>query len=367
MEIRPSVDGTDSRGTLATIIDMKNILILIFTVSFLTVSGQKKFDYEKEIGNKKEYNFQEIEFENTTDQITLSGTLITPKTEFTKIVIIVPGSSLDTRYSHYLLAQELLKNSVAVFRYDERGTGESEGRNKNYLYGVIDITNDLMAAIDTLKEKDNLKDKSFGLIGHSQGGMATIGAVQQGAKIDFLVQWATPVQKHGEFFKYQIKTGVNTFDHELKYDNIEKKIEIISVVQKVVAQNLSLDNWDLSKKINKVARKHDYKRRNYDRFRFWTFQNMKDILRQNYEPTYHNTKIPLLYIIGSKDKFVDPIANTNLLQSFHNELIEIQIINGLNHYLTNKEVVPSEIEMSATFYQMDKKALNKIIEFITKK
>lgn len=333
----------------------------------LTVSGQKIFDYEREINNKENYNFQEIEFENTTEEITLLGTLITPKTEFDKVVIIVPGSSLDTRYSHYLLAQKLLENKVAVFRYDERGTGESGGRNKNYLYGIINITNDLIAAIETLQSEDKLKNKSFGLIGHSQGGMATIGAVQKGAKIDFLVQWSTPVQKHGEFFKYQIKTGINTFDNELKYDNIEKKIEIISIVQQVVEQNLELDDLDLSKKINKAARKHGYKRRNYDRFQFWTFQNMKDILRQNYEPTYKNTKIPILYIIGSKDKFVDPIANTSLLKSFQNDLIKIQIMDNLNHYLTNKKIVPSEVEMSTAFYQMDKKALDKIIRFITKK
>jgi len=346
---------------------MKRALTAFFIFSFVVLRGQEIFDYEKKIDHKEDYIFQEIEFKNTLDDLTLFGTLITPKITFDKLVIIIPGSGIDSRYSHYKLTQELLQNDVAVFRYDERGVGKSEGDNAAFRYGVSDITRDIITALQVLQQRSDLQDKKFGLIGHSQGGMVSMGVLQQKAKVDFLVQWATPVQKHGEFFKYQIKTGLNTFDSQLKYDDIDKKIEIISVAQKITQENLEDDNITLSKKINKEAKKHGHKRKHYDRFQFWTFSSIKDILRQNYEPTYQNTQIPIIYIIGSEDIFVDPKANTELLKSFSNPMIEIEIMEGLNHYLTKKVVELQTLQMDVAFYDIDKKALDRIIEFIKEK
>ena len=54
--------------------------------------------------------------------------------------------------------------------------------------------------------------------------MATAGALKNGANIDFLVQWSAPTQKHAEFLKYQIKTGVNNFDDELIFRNVKQNI-----------------------------------------------------------------------------------------------------------------------------------------------
>jgi len=150
-------------------------------------------------------------------------------------------------------------------------------------------------------------------------------------------------------------------------NDIDKKIEIISVAQKITQENLEDDNITLSKKINKEAKKHGHKRKHYDRFQFWTFSSIKDILRQNYEPTYQNTQIPIIYIIGSEDIFVDPKANTELLKSFSNPMIEIEIMEGLNHYLTKKVVELQTLQMDVAFYDIDKKALDRIIEFIKEK
>ena len=35
------------------------------------------------------------------------------------------------------------------------------------------------------------------LIGHSEGGMITIGAIEKGIKVDYLLQWASPIVKRG--------------------------------------------------------------------------------------------------------------------------------------------------------------------------
>ena len=77
---------------------------MIFTC---TLSAQHIFEYEREIKIKENYNYQEIEFHNTLDKIKLSGTLISPKTEFNKIVLIIPDTGKDPRYAHFVLAEEL--------------------------------------------------------------------------------------------------------------------------------------------------------------------------------------------------------------------------------------------------------------------
>ena len=95
---------------------------------------------------------------------------------------------------------------------------------------------------------------------------------------------------------------------------------------------------------------------------------MKDILKQNYESTYRDSKIPILYIIGSRDIFVDPNANTELLRSFENPQIDIKTMEGLNHYLTSELIEPTtRLIMKNSFYEMDREALKEIIDWINKK
>ncbi|MGY5848560.1 alpha/beta hydrolase [Salegentibacter sp. HM20] len=344
---------------------MKYLITVTLILILHQIQAQEFFDYEKEIPNIKNYSNQEINFKNELENITLSGTLLEPQnTYFNKLVIIVPGSGLDTRHSHYLLTENLLKNNIAVFRYDERGVNKSEGNNSNVNYGVTQITNDLMAAIQVLESKYNNSDVKIGLIGHSQGGMAAINTIQGNANIDFLVQWAVPVQKHGEFLKYQIQTGANTFDRELIFDSNKEKFEIIYIVQDVISKNPEMDDIKLSKTLKKATRKHGYKRENYDRFTFWTFPSRKDLLRQNNEKTYENLDVPMLYIIGSKDIFVDPKANIDFLNSLNNNIIETLQLENLNHYLTSEDIDPGNLKMSSSYYEIDQKALNQITSWI---
>ncbi len=346
---------------------MKQYLILILAFLNFNSNAQEIFQYESRIPNVENYRSKEILFENKLESIKLFGTLLEPTNEeYQKVVIIVPGSGLDTRYNHYLISEKLLKNNIAVFRYDERGVNKSEGSNSNVSYGVTKMTNDLIAAINKIKSNYENSEIKIGLIGHSQGGLSTINALKTNSYIDFLVQWATPVQKYGEFLKYQVRTGVNTFDKELIYDDLEEKIEIINVVQSVISKNPELDDLQLSKELKKATRKHGYKRKNYDRFTFWTFPSRKDLLRQNNEITYKELEIPMLYIIGSEDVFVDPRTNIAFLENLQNDNIQTIELKELNHFLTKEKMVSNELNMSKSYYEMDEIALNSIINWIKK-
>ena len=337
---------------------IKNILFF-FVVCTYPLTAQNSFSTNIELENKDSYSTKEVGFFNKKENIRLYGTLSIPNKAFEQVIIIVPGSGPDTRDSHPNLSAQFLKNNIAVYRYDERGVGKSEGSHMPAGYGISQITEDLTYAIETIKKDELLKNKSIGLLGHSMGGMATIGALKSGQTVDFMIQWATPVQKHGEFLKYQIKTGRNTFDQVLIYDNIQDKIKIVEVVQQVVENNLSEDHLKLCKKIKKEAKEAGYTKKNYSRFKFWTFPTMTDLIKQNYESTYKNIEIPILYIIGSNDSFVDPESSIELLNGFNNPKIETKIFQGLNHYL-RPEI---NLKSNDPLYEIDTDACNEIIEW----
>lgn len=178
------------------------ILVCLF-ISLNQSFSQSKLDFSKEIQNTKDYNFTEIEFADTAENVILSSTLITPKKAYSKIVIITPGSGQNTRNSHYVLAENLLANGIAVYRFDDRGVGKSKGTVN---FSVDQIITDLFYAIDNLQKIDSLSQKQIGLLGHSLGGIATIDNYQKGFKLDFLILMATPIEKFGKFTKPQYQS-----------------------------------------------------------------------------------------------------------------------------------------------------------------
>jgi pimeloyl-ACP methyl ester carboxylesterase len=334
------------------------LVVFLFITSFC--KAQNILNHEKEIPNKDNYNSEEINFKvpDKKNSIEFSGTLMSPKTDWKTVVIIVPGSGADTQNSHYLLTEELLKSNIAVYRYDERGMGKSGGKFNGVNYTITKMAEELAICIQTLRQNKSLSGKRLGLLGHSQGGMVTIQTYENHLPIDFMVQWATPVQKHGEFIKYQITNGQNTFKDDIIFDDINKKIEVVTALHKVVAENLNDDDLALSKKLNKTSKQIGYTKEHYTRFPYLTFVNEKDIVRKNFESIYKSIKIPVLYIIGSKDTYVNPESETQLLSSFENKNITISKMDGLTHYLTTSQLTLKNR------YDIDKRALTEIVNWI---
>lgn len=183
----------------------KLILVLLF-ISFNKINSQNNSDFGKGIKDIERYNSQEIDFIDSEENVKLSGTLIFPKTNYSKIVVITPGSGQNNRNSHYNIAEELLKNGIAVYRFDDRGVGKSGGKVN---FGVDQIIKDLYYALDNIQKIDSLSNKKIGALGHSLGGIATIDAYQNTLKIDFLILMATPIEKFGKFNKPQYSSRNN--------------------------------------------------------------------------------------------------------------------------------------------------------------
>lgn len=342
---------------------MNKLKVLVIVLFLTNISfGQEMFDYEKEIQNIENYISMDLEFTNSKDNIKLYGTLITPKSQYDTILIIVPGSGMDTRNSHYLLTESLLEKNIAVLRYDERGVGKSEGDFNFVNYTIRDMTNDLSVIFDSVKNNSSFSNKKIGLLGHSLGGMVTMSLVEKGTKPDFLIQWATPVQKNGEFLKYQLKTGMNKFENELIFDSLEKKIEVMTIFHNSFGGTSTENTWKedlkISKEALKKAKEIGYTSKNYNRFYYCNLLSLKHIVKKDFENIYTKTEIPILYIVGTNDVCVDQVAEVAKLQSFQNEKIKIVVLDGLNHYLTKEK------QLKGPTYEIDILAKNEIINWV---
>jgi uncharacterized protein len=103
-------------------------------------------------------------FFQTTDGLKLCGILLTPKQKTQTCIILCHGITVDKEEDGIFtnLAKKLCDAGFAVFRFDFRGHGESEGRSVDMT--ITGELEDLKAAVYFLQGK---KYKTFGILGAS--------------------------------------------------------------------------------------------------------------------------------------------------------------------------------------------------------
>jgi fermentation-respiration switch protein FrsA (DUF1100 family) len=141
-------------------------------------------EVQKEIAKKPQeptkpypYYTEEVTFQNTKANISLSGTLSLPKKEGTyPVVVLISGSGPQNRDEELLghkpflvIADYLTRNGIGVLRYDDRGVGKSTGEFQTAT--SADFATDVESAIAYLKTRSEVSTKKIGLIGHSEGGL----------------------------------------------------------------------------------------------------------------------------------------------------------------------------------------------------
>ena len=128
----------------------------------------------EEIVEELPYLAEEIEFQS--GELKLAGTLTLPEGEGPfPVFVLISGSGAQTRDEEIygfkifgILADYLTRNGIAVLRYDDRGVGSSEGNLTEST--SEDLSGDVLAAVEYLKERPEIDMAQIGLIGHSEGG-----------------------------------------------------------------------------------------------------------------------------------------------------------------------------------------------------
>ena len=147
------------------------------------------------------YYIEEVSIKSSAD-VVLAGTLTMPN-ELTdckptnKIVILISGSGPQNRNEELMdhrpflvLSDFLTRKGIAVIRYDDRGVEKSTGdfaSATSYEHSL-----DAEAVVNYIKQRNDLKGMSIGLIGHSEGGMIAPMLASRNADVDFIVLMASP-------------------------------------------------------------------------------------------------------------------------------------------------------------------------------
>lgn len=333
---------------------MKIIIIMSCLLVCSLTNGQIKFSHEKEIKGIENYASTAIDFFNFTDGLRLSGTLISPKKTYNKIVIIIPGSGKDTRYAHHKLAATLLKNNIAVYRFDERGVGKSQG---NYTTAIDRLTDDISYSIKHIKSLPIFKNIEIGVIGHSLGGMASVIASNNSknstTKVDFLIQIASPVKNFSSASKHQITTLPQyQIKSKSKKETVQLLDTLLQITNKYKYANIS--DVEIRNKGIQIIKQKGFDLKD---IKFWSYTHIS-LFKQDYETVYKQLQIPTIYLIGTKDKFVNPKTEVNLLKKYNNPFITVKVMANLNHYLTSGTLDADVI------YNIDKKATDAIVNWI---
>ena len=159
-----------------------------------------------------DFTIQDVKFQS--QGVTLAGSILMPKKTFAAVVI-VHGSDPVKREMEF--AKRLTKEGIAVFTYDKRGVGESEGVYVGPSVGTnnIDTTNlnllshDASSAVNTFR--NYLKDKKtpIGLVGFSQAGWIIPIAASKNPLIEFMVLFSCPTITTLEQLRFQFYTNGN--------------------------------------------------------------------------------------------------------------------------------------------------------------
>ncbi len=144
------------------------------------------------------YHQEEVSFINVNGGHKLAGTLTIPSNGlFESVEILITGSGPQNRDEELLnhrpflvLSDHLTRNGIAVLRYDDRGIGESEGDFNSAT--TADFAEDVDAAIEFLKSRNDMQGKRIGLTGHSEGGMIAPIVASTNKDVDHIILLAGP-------------------------------------------------------------------------------------------------------------------------------------------------------------------------------
>jgi len=144
------------------------------------------------------YYSEDVTFQNTKANISLSGTLTLPKNQADfPVVILISGSGPQNRDEELLghkpflvISDYLTKNGIGVLRYDDRGVGQSKGDFKTAT--SADFATDVESAIEYLKTRKEINKNKIGLIGHSEGGLIAPMVASKSKDVSFIVLLSGP-------------------------------------------------------------------------------------------------------------------------------------------------------------------------------
>lgn len=253
----------------------------------------------------KKYVEELVTFKNGKHNLT--GKIMIPSTEGVHAaVIFLQGSERTspincTFFSR--ITEPLLDSGIACFIFAKRGVDKSSGSSRSSTFH--DRADDTIAAINYLKNRNEINPTKIGLFGHSQGGWICQLAASMSDDVAFIINSAGP----GETVFEQILTDRRnhlTLD-ELPSKTVDKKVKQLEMILKAI---LNL------KPILKI-------------------HHLSYIIDYDPAPVLAKINCPVLALFGELDPLVPPKKNIPLiehgLKKANNNHYQIKVFETANH------------------------------------
>ncbi|MDT3696430.1 MAG: alpha/beta hydrolase [Ignavibacterium sp.] len=324
----------------------------------LKVTKTEKIEMPKRPQEPREpfpYNTEDVLFENEVDNVVLAGTLTFPKNgNLFPAVILITGSGGQNRdeeiFNHkpfLVIADYLTRNGIAVLRFDDRGVGQSTGKQENST--TEDFAKDVLAGVNFLKERKEIDKTKIGLIGHSEGGLIAPLAAVQSNDISFIILMAGPGVSGYSILALQNELIMRS--EGASEDEIQKTLkaqqEVFSILKNSSKDNLEKELRD-KLSIEYQSLTDDEKAKLGDSETYINMQTniltspwFKYFLNHDPASVLEKVNCPVLAINGENDLQVPPKENLSAikkaLEKGGNRNFEVIELKGLNHLFQTSE------------------------------
>lgn len=251
----------------------------------------------------------------------LAGTLLVPKAGTRHAaVVMITGSGLQTRDQRIALpgleqyapfrqiAERLASNGIAVLRVDDRGIGESTGRETLENATTTSLAEDTRAQIAWLRARKEIDPQRIVVVGHSEGASIAAMLGASDPKLAAVVMMAGVAKRGAEVSIEQQEDMLrsdSTMTEAVKQTMREKQKEAVQTV---------LAGGDLpGQKANAWIRE------------YFTYDPL---------PTARKVKQPLLILQGARDRQVDQSHAqilANAVRDAGNKDVTVKLFPTLNH------------------------------------
>jgi alpha-beta hydrolase superfamily lysophospholipase len=179
----------------------------------------------------------------------LAGTLLIPTSGKPPYpaVITITGSGQQTR-DEYLplaglekyrpfrqIAEALATRGIAVLRVDDRGVGQSGGRDTLKTSTSADFADDVRAQVSFLRTRKEIDPNRIALIGHSEGGMIAPMVAAADSRISAIVLMAGTAKRGDEIIGYQVNQELEADITLTEEERTRKRAEQQEAMRKAIA------------------------------------------------------------------------------------------------------------------------------------
>lgn len=356
-----------------------------FKGTFYLSSKPREEDKEKSDASFKE---EEIKFSN--GDITFAGTLTLPLKEGKHpAAILITGSGPQNRDENILgfkifkiIAEHLSANGIAVLRYDDRGVAESTGKSVDESTSE-EFAEDVSAAMEFLRKRNDINPEQIGLIGHSEGGIVAPLTASKRTDVAFIVSIAGTGVNGAEIILEQTKlislaNGEDSARVNKDYD--ETKVALYMIVNGASGEDLKslikksaeeqFDNLGETEK-SKITDKSEWVNEKTDNaYKTLTSTWMKYFLKHDPAETWKKITCPVLALFGGLDLQVSVLQNEEpvrlALTEAGNKDFEIKVFPKANH-LFQEAKTGSTSEYSVLKKEFIDGFLDYILDWISKR